>query len=404
MPSTDPTTATLLSGIPTVNKSLFRRIRFSAGDPMSLIDLPSGESLLIIRDVEAERARRTCPVDRVAVYEDFPIEGGAEGGDGKDGGGLSGDREIRVAQATAEAIVRSGATTVRADRSLPLLVADELTRRGLEVVCDRDLGVLDRRMKTPEEVEALRAAQAITERAIETACRTIAQCDVLANGELEDPDHPGEALTSERVMKLLDALLDAQNCVSPMHIVACGPQGADCHQRGSGPLRTGEPIIVDVFPTHRASGYHGDCTRVVVHGEIPEEVSAMHAVVAEAKAAAIAACKPGATGEDVHRATLGVLKAHGYDRHHPPSGAYDATEPTGWCGMTHGTGHGIGLEVHEPPLLDDKGPELVVGDALTVEPGLYAPGLGGIRLEDMVVVTASGCENLNSLHEGLSWA
>ncbi|MFT5423701.1 MAG: Xaa-Pro aminopeptidase [Phycisphaerales bacterium] len=393
-------TATLLSGISQSNKALFHRVRFTAGDPMSLIEVegPNGtsESLLIIRDIEAERARETCPVDRVAVYEDFEIEGG-----------LSGDREIRVAQATAECLVRAGVTSVRADRTLSLLVVDELRSRGLAVSCDRDLGVLDRRMKTAEEIEHLRTAQGITENAIRMACTMIARAGVLPSGELEDPESAGLPLTAMRVMRKLDEFLDTRGCVSPMHIVACGPQGADCHARGAGTLRTGQPIIIDVFPTHRDSGYHGDCTRCVVHGPsdaIPEKVAHMHAVVAEAKAAAIAACKPGATGEDVHHATLSVLKKYGYERGLPPSGAFGATEPTGFCSMAHGTGHGIGLEVHEPPLLDEKAGPLVVGDALTVEPGLYAPGLGGIRLEDMVIVTKTGCENLNTLQEGLSWA
>lgn len=398
--SKPPTSATLLSGISQTNKALFHRVRFSAGDPMSLIEFAAGGdgagkpgSLLIIRDIEAERARKACPVDRVAVYEDFEIEGG-----------LSGDREIRVAQATAECLVRAGVTHVRSDRTLSLLVADELRARGLAVSCDRDLGVLDRRMKTVEEIEHLRTAQGITENAIRMACTMIGTAKTLPGGELEDPESPGLPLTAQRVMRKLDEFLDTRGCVSPMHIVACGPQGADCHARGTGTLRTGQPIIIDVFPLHRESGYNGDCTRMVVHGEIPDRIAHMHAVVAEAKVAAIAACRPGATGEDVHHATLRVLKKHGFARELPPSGAYEATEPTGFCSMAHGTGHGIGLEVHEPPLLDEKSGPLVVGDALTVEPGLYAPGLGGMRLEDMVIVTEAGCENLNTLQEGLSWA
>ena len=124
----------------------------------------------------------------------------------------------------------------------------------------------------------------------------------------------------------------------------------------------------------------------------------MHATVVEAKRAATAAVRTGATGEDVHRATLGVIHAHGFASGMPPADA-----PDSWCGMTHGTGHGIGLDVHEPPLLDFKGPALVTGDALTIEPGLYGKAHGGIRVEDMVIVQLEGARNLNSLHEGLDW-
>ena len=121
----------------------------------------------------------------------------------------------------------------------------------------------------------------------------------------------------------------------------------------------------------------------------------MHQVVLEAKAAAQAATKPGATGEDVHLATTNVMQSHGY-----AMGFQSDEHPTT---MPHGTGHGIGLDVHEPPLLDLKGPELIPGDALTIEPGLYNKSLGGVRVEDMVIVTETGCENLNHLQQSLNW-
>ena len=125
----------------------------------------------------------------------------------------------------------------------------------------------------------------------------------------------------------------------------------------------------------------------------------MHAAIVEAKAAATAATRADVTGEQVHEATLGVIHAHGF-----ASGLPGQKDPPDRIAMTHGTGHGVGLDVHEPPLLDFGGPPLVKGDALTIEPGLYAPAIGGLRVEDMVIVTSSGTENLNTLPEGLTWA
>lgn len=124
----------------------------------------------------------------------------------------------------------------------------------------------------------------------------------------------------------------------------------------------------------------------------------MHSAVVEAKAAGMSACRPGATGEDVHRACTDVILRHGYSLGLPSASA-DST----YCGMTHGTGHGVGLDVHEPPLLDFGGPPLVVGDCLTIEPGLYRRDLGGVRVEDMILVTPTGFECLNRLPEGLDW-
>jgi Xaa-Pro aminopeptidase len=136
-----------------------------------------------------------------------------------------------------------------------------------------------------------------------------------------------------------------------------------------------------------------------VHGDIPDEIVRMHQAVVAAKAAAIGAIRAGATGQAVHAATTGVITAHGFAIATPGADRDDNSV----AAMTHGTGHGIGLDVHEPPLLDPKGGELLVGDVVTVEPGLYKLGLGGVRVEDMVVVTADGSENLNTLPEGLDW-
>ena len=378
----DHETAVLMAGVPSLNRAVFHRVRFAPHDPVSWMRLPDGSTALIVRDVELPRARAAGRADAVYPYEAFPP---AEG--------LSGDRAVRAAQATAECLARSGVQTVVADRTLPLVYVDLLRRRGIEVACDLDLGIAERRRKDAQEVAALREAQRITEEAIRDACEFVARCGVADDGSLHDG---GAAVTSELVMRRLDRFLGDRGCASDGHIVAGGPPASDCHFADGGPLFTGQPIIVDVFPRHLASGYHGDCTRTVVHGTIPETVANMHAAVAEAKAAALAATRAGTTGEAVHEAAVGVLRRAGYATGFESNGT-----PGGF--MPHGTGHGIGLDLKEPPLLDAGGPELVEGDAVTVEPALYDVTLGGVRLEDLVIVTADGYENLNTLGEGLSW-
>ncbi|MEQ8769448.1 MAG: Xaa-Pro peptidase family protein [Phycisphaerales bacterium] len=381
------TQAKLLSGVPSINKAVFWKIRFHAHDPASVIEMPDGRTTLILRDVELARAKTDARADEVFVYEDFTPEGG-----------LSGDREVRAAQSTAECLVRAGVTEVVGDRSVPWVVVDELLARGIEVTCDYDLGVIGRRMKSDEEVEHLRRAQRATEDVIEWACTTIARAKALSSGELEDPEASGEALTTERMRRRIESRLMDAGFLSEHSIVACGAVGADCHHGGAGALRTGEPIIVDVFPRDLETGYHGDCTRMVAHGDVPDVVVKMHDTVVRAKKASIEATRAGATGEDVHRAVIGVIEGAGYAMGFPPEGA-----AAGFCSMPHGTGHGLGLDLKEPPLLDLGGPELLAGDAVTVEPGLYMLGVGGMRLEDLLIVRAGGCENLNTLGEGLDW-
>jgi Xaa-Pro aminopeptidase len=181
-------------------------------------------------------------------------------------------------------------------------------------------------------------------------------------------------------------------------IVASVPHVADCHHAGAGPIRTGQSVVIDIFPRDDETRYWGDCTRTVVHGEPNDELSRMHAAVVEAKAASLAAMRAGVTGEQVHRATASVLEARGYVMGVAPESA-----PDDFTSMPHGTGHGIGLDVHEPILLDRGGGSMLAGEVFTVEPGLYSRAWGGVRVEDMVVVTGAGCENLNTLPEGLAW-
>jgi Xaa-Pro aminopeptidase len=380
-------TAIILAGVPSMNGGLYHRIRFSVFDPVVYLVVPAEDgptqSFLILRDIEMDRARQRARVDHVHCPADFEPEGG-----------LSGDRETATAQAAAECLRRAGVARVTGDRTLPLIFAEMVRRAGIAIECDTEMGVVERRSKDEQEVQWLREAQEVTEGAMRMACELVASAAADEDGVLLQD---GDVLTSERVRAAIDHWLLDRGYSNPTSIVAGGPAGADCHDVGSGALKTGQPVIIDIFPRNRETLYNGDCTRTVVHGEISDELLSMHAAVREAKAAATAAVKAGVTGEAVHVATKEAYQRRGF-----PYGSLD-DQPDDYCALTHGTGHGIGLDVHEPPLLDMKGPELVVGDAVTIEPGLYRKDLGGVRVEDMVIVTEDGCVNLNRLPEGLDW-
>lgn len=381
------TQARIAGGIPEVNSSLFWRLGFSVGDPVAIVETPSAkgtESVLILRDIEMERARKQARVDRVACPADFaPPEG------------LSGDRETATAQAAAECLRRAGVKAAVGHRSLPLIFVEMARRAGIAIECDPELWIQERRRKTEEEIALIRQSQQTTEAVIRMACETIAAAQAGADGVLV---HDGAPLTSERVRAMIDHYLLDRGYANVPAIIAGGPGAADCHWLGHGPLRTGEPVIVDVFPCNSQTRYNGDCTRTVVHGEISDEIRRMHAAVQSANAAAKRACRAGVTGEDVHRATLQAILDAGYCVGLPKDDA-----PDSYCAMTHGTGHGVGLDVHEPPLLDLKGPALLAGETVTIEPGLYSRELGGVRIEDIVVVREAGCECLNTLYDGLEW-
>ncbi|MGA2254817.1 MAG: M24 family metallopeptidase [Thermoguttaceae bacterium] len=380
--------ALLMAGIPQLNSALYHRIRFLVGDPAAYVQIPTADggvkSTLILRDIEMDRARRFARADEVACPADFTPASG-----------LSGDRETATAQAAAECLRRAGATRVMADRTLPLIFADLVREAGIGVQCDTSIGVADRRRKDPEELEHIRHSQQATEQIIERTCRLIARAEARRDGVLL---FEGRPLTSERIRAMINHWFIDLGYVNPPSIIAGGPIGADCHDLGHGELRTGEPVIVDVFPRDETTLYYGDCTRSVVHGDVPDEVARMHAAVCDAKRAGMAAARGGVTGEDVHRATIATIVKRGYKTGLPPADA-----PDDYCAMTHGTGHGVGLECHEPPLLDFKGPELIAGELVTIEPGLYRRGIGGVRVEDIVLIHSDRCESLNKLPEGLDW-
>ena len=398
--------AYLTAGVPNINMTLYWKMHFLVGDPAAVLEFdeivdfpeaklsenpkrkttPGKTTLLILRDIETARARAHANADLVACPANFAPEEG-----------LSGDREVATAQSVAEAFRRASVTTVVSDRSLPLIYVHELKRAGIDCECEVDRGVFERRSKTEGELAFIYEAQHATEEAVRKACVRIATATPDDEGRLVATD--GVTLTSENMRAFIDrTLLDAGYTNVPS-IVAGKKDGGDCHAYGSGPLYTGEPIIIDVFPMNNASLYNGDCTRTVVHGEINPIYKKMFEAVCAAKAAATSTIRAGVTGEDVHRATIKALEEHGFGYAAPGNPEAD-TETR----LTHGTGHGLGLSIHEPPLLDFNGPELIPGDVVSVEPGLYSKEFGGMRVEDIVVVTKEGCINLGSpLPETLDW-
>lgn len=393
-----PNTATLLAGVPSTNQALFHRIRFAVGDSAAIIELhkpdaygkPTGnsnrsESILLVRDIEMDRARKLNRADHVGCAADYaPSEG------------LSGDRDTALAQGTAECLVQHGVETVTADRTLPFIFAWHIQQRGINIEYSADLGVMERRIKDDEEIAHLQKAQAMTEQAMQFACETIARAEPNGEGILQ---HEGEPLTSQRVRSMISIFLLERGFSNHYDsIVATLPQVADCHHHGDGPVRTELPVIVDIFPRDNETRYWGDCTRTVVNGQPTDKLIHMHRAVVNAKAEATAALIPGNTGEQVHLATTKAMTDAGY-----PMGPVPADAPDTFVSMRHGTGHGIGLDVHEPILLDLGAGEMLAGEVFTVEPGLYSRAFGGVRVEDMIVVTPNGPRNLNNLHEGLDW-
>ncbi|TKX73813.1 aminopeptidase P family protein [Halorubrum sp. GN11_10-6_MGM] len=351
---------------------------FTGPDPFLTL-YADGEVHLLVSGLEYGRATSEAAADTVERHADYDYEyGGRE------------ERNDMYAAFLRDKGVESVSMPPRG----PVGTADALRERGIEVAVDTDDRLQAvRAVKTGEEIEAIREAQRANEAAMRAAEELIAGADVAGEDAPTDGDvdpgtlfHEGEPLTSERVAEEIEVTLLRHGCALDETIVAGGAQAADPHDRGSGPLRANEAIIVDIFPRSKATKYNADMTRTFCVGEPDETLRDWYDLTEQALDAALDAVEPGVTGEDVHAAACEVYEAAGEPTFR--------TDPETETGFIHSTGHGIGLDVHESPRLASGGEELEPGHVITVEPGLYDPEVGGVRIEDLVVVTEDGYENL----------
>ena len=307
------------------------------------------------------------------------------------------DRETYLhdswAQLAARLLRDRGFEAARVSPRLEAGYLEELRAEGLKIEVDRSLLEAERRRKTPREANLIREAQQAAEAAVVAVARELAAADV-RDGLLWSG---GAQLTSEMLYGRAQLALGEKGYTCPDMIIAGSPECAMPHYRGEGAIRANAPVIIDIFPTGRSGHYNGDLTRTVVVGEIPDEIRRMHAAVLQALDAGEESIRAGVTGGDVHRNVCQVLVDRGYGTSTP---GFEG--PEGVAKMNHSTGHGVGLEVHEAPSLrlHAEGP-LQAGDVVTVEPGLYLLGLGGVRVEDTGMVTGDGFQNFTTLTRSL---
>ena len=269
--------------------------------------------------------------------------------------------------------------------TFPLELADRLRAQGVEITPDRETFVQRRRVKSGAEVEGIRRAQRGAEAGMDAARELFRRAEEQDGRLLLD----GEPLTCERVKMAIQQTFTDLNLLCDEFIVSHGPQTAIGHEMGSGEIEPNEPIVLDLWPRDRESSCYADMTRTFVIGEPSEELAAYHKHVHEALERSVEAVKPGVAGRDVYVLASELFHEAGY-----PTGLHKRDGEILEDGFFHGLGHGVGLEVHEQPWLGRYPGELVEGDVITIEPGLYRNGYGGCRLEDLVLVTKDGAELL----------
>lgn len=289
--------------------------------------------------------------------------------------GLSSDALDR--ELVLRACRRVGVEDAVAPRTFPLDVADHLRANGVDVRPEGRTFDLRRRVKSEAELAGIRRAQRSAEQAMDAI-----KARLRAGGSVTCEELRAEAMR---------AFTDAGTVVPDIIIVSHGPQTAVGHEPGYGEVQEGEPVVVDLYPQDPESGCFTDMTRTFCVGEPPEELARYHALVREALDLSYEVIKPGVKGSEAHRAVCEFFQGHSF-----PTQLTKAPDEPLEEGFFHSLGHGVGLEVHEQPGLGRTGVEIMAGDVLAVEPGLYRPGFGGCRLEDTVLVTGDGIELLGS--------
>jgi Xaa-Pro aminopeptidase len=338
-----------------------------------------GDDMLVATPLEIDRARAESRVSRVMGFEEAGYE---EVGPYKS-----------WARLAAKMLGETGHTSARVSPRLQAAYLEELRAGSLEVHIDRDLFRLERRRKSPREAAFIQNAQRAAEAAAVEVISDLAQADI-RDGVLWLGGHP---LTSERLYARAQLLLGESGFTCPDMIIAGSPENALPHFRGEGPIRANAPVIIDIFPKGRSSHYHGDLTRTVVVGDVPADVRRMHEAAVQALNAGIESMRAGVPGREVHQAVCQVLVDRGFGT---TTKGFEG--PAGVARMNHSTGQGVGLDVHEEPVL--RGPlddPLLEGDVVTVEPGLYLLGLGGVRVEDAGIVTKDGFANFTTITRSL---
>lgn len=366
-------------GNPLFSSDLLWRTKFRVPDPVFFVEY-GGEAFIIVSALEYERAKHEARGAGVVLQD--ALSARAESG--------------APARVLLQFLSELRVMRIAVPSTFPVSLAKEL-ESSIELRVASPPLFPERSMKSEWELREIEA----TECAVESAMQKLRS--VLKDSTIRERTvlYRGRKLTSEYLRRMVELELWQKGYATSGTIISCGTDAAKPHAIGSGPLEPRVPIIVDVFPYSRSSYYYADCTRTFFKGEPEEPFKRMYETVRGAQEQALADIRLGADAPELYAAAVRYFSERGYASPSPEQGV---------CGFIHGLGHGVGLEIHELPSLGAGGGALREGNVITIEPGLYYPKplgdipAGGIRIEDLVAVTDSGCRNLTTLPKSLEWA
>ena len=349
--------------------------RFFAPDSFIFLE-QNGKRALVLSDLEIDRGRKEAQADEFVPYSKL-------------------EREVQGTQkksppyekVLSHFLRQRGVRSALVPANFPLGYAQELAANKIRLRATNGLFWPGREAKTDEELRQMRRALAITEAGMARAMEVLAASKPGPGKKLS---WSGRTLTSEILRAEIDSAILRSGGLPANTIVAGGDQACDPHERGFGPLKADSLIILDIFPRDARSGYFGDMTRTVVRGRASEAQRRLWEAVLAGQELALKKMKPGVDGLKLHNEVKQFFTDQGF-----PTEVRNGRQ----VGFFHGTGHGLGLEIHEFPRFQKT--VFKPGQSITVEPGLYYPGLGGARIEDVVVVTKSGTRMLSRFEKRL---
>ena len=349
--------------------------RMFVPDPFIFLE-QNGKRTVVLSDLEIDRGRKQAQADEILPLSQFERE--VQG---------KSPKAPPFEKILSHFLRKRGVRSAIVPASFPLGYAEELARNDIRLQTTNGLFWPEREAKTEDELRLMRRACSITEAGMSRAMEVLAACKGRRNKRL---DWFGQVLTSEILRAEIDSAVLRSGGLPANTIVAGGDQACDPHERGSGPLYADSLIIIDIFPRDAKSGYYGDMTRTVVRGRASDAQRRLWETVREGQALALKKMKPGVDGLKLHNEIKQLFTDRGF-----PTELRDGRQ----VGFFHGTGHGLGLEIHEFPRFQKT--VLKKGQVLTVEPGLYYPGLGGVRIEDVAALTDTGIRILSRFEKRL---
>ena len=367
--------------------NMYYLTKFLAPDPFIFLKKIESNPIIVINQMEHPRAQKESIIKDVRSYLDYDYSKAVQS---------TKEPQLGTIRFIAKVVKKElgAGTKICVPPNFPLSVADVLRSADLTIIPMFDVVEKARETKDKQEVETIKEIQRVNEKTTSEAIQLIANSDV-GNNKILQID--GKPLTVGKIKSFFGRKLIENGCLPEEDIIiSCGPKSSDPHYVGKpeDKLKADQPIILDIYPRSIQKRYWSDMTRTVVKGKASVKVKKMYETVLEAKNASLDAIDSGVVGNSVYNVCCDVIEKAGYQTTRRGNKVFR--------GMTHGLGHGVGLQIHEAPNLGEfSGSALGEHAVVTVEPGVYDPDVGGVRIEDIIEVIKSGYKNLTQMENVL---